>query len=342
MVDLWFVLVCAMFAAYVVLDGYDLGAGIISAFVARSDTERKTVLHTILPFWDGNEVFLVAGGATLYLAFPRLFPAFVSGFYLPVMIVLWLLMLRGLGIEMRHKMDQPLWNQLWDGAFFISSLLLVVFFGAALGNVVRGVSVDENGDFFAPLWTDFGVGEHVGVLDWYTVLVGITSVAWIARHGALHVAASTAPGPVQTRSRTLARTLVIPTLALGIATTGATFVVQPHVPSNLAARPWLGMFAVIAVAGGAASALYSRRGLDRLAFRGSSLMLIGMFGCACAGVHPYGLLARIPSRSVLATDAAAAPYALGVGLAWWLPGMALVALYTVVAHRRLLHGREDH
>lgn len=340
MVDLWFVLVCAMFAAYVVLDGYDLGAGIISPFVARTDAERKTVLHTILPFWDGNEVFLVAGGATLYLAFPRLFPIFVSGFYLPVMIVLWLLMLRGLGIEMRHKMDQPLWNQLWDGAFFVSSLLLVVFFGAALGNIVRGVSVDESGDFFAPLWTNFGVGEQVGILDWYTLLVGVTALVWIARHGALHVAASTA-GPVQTRSRALSRKLSIPTLVLGIATTAATFVVQPHVPSNLAARPWLVIFAVLAGAGGVASAVYGRRERERAAFRGSSLMLLGMFGCACAGVHPYGLLARIPARSVLATDVAAAPYALGVGLAWWLPGMTLVVTYTMFAHRRLLRREGD-
>ena len=152
--DIWFFLTCATFAAYVVLDGYDLGAGIVSPFVAKNDHEKHAVLNTILPFWDGNEVYLVTGGATLYLAFPRLFPVFVSGFYLPVMIVLWLLALRAIAIEMRHKLDQPLWNELWDGGFFFSSTLLVLFFGAAIGNVVRGVSVDENGEFFAPLWTN--------------------------------------------------------------------------------------------------------------------------------------------------------------------------------------------
>src|ERR1700753_128616 len=102
MVDLWFFLVCAMFAAYVVLDGYDLGAGIVSPFVAKNAGDKHAVLATLLPFWDGNEVFLVAGGATLYLAFPRLFPAFVSGFYLPVMIVLLLLGLRRGPVEVRH------------------------------------------------------------------------------------------------------------------------------------------------------------------------------------------------------------------------------------------------
>jgi cytochrome d ubiquinol oxidase subunit II len=185
MVDLWYVLVAAMFAAYVVLDGYDLGAGILQPFVAKSHAERLSVIDTIAPSWDANEVFLVAGGATLYLAFPRLFPAFMSGFYLPIMIVLWLLALRGLGIEMRHKVDHPLWNDLWDGGFFLASLLLVFFFGAALGNVVRGLPVDANGDFFAPLWTDFTVSGDVGILDWYTVLVGLTAVATLDHHGAL-------------------------------------------------------------------------------------------------------------------------------------------------------------
>jgi cytochrome d ubiquinol oxidase subunit II len=340
MVDLWFVLVCAMFAAYVVLDGYDLGTGIVAPFVAKTDAERRAVLHTILPFWDGNEVFLVAGGATLYLAFPRLFPAFVSGFYLPVMIVLWLLILRGLGIEMRHKLDQPLWNQLWDGAFFVSSLLLVVVFGAALGNVVRGVSIDENGDFFAPLWTNFRVDREVGILDWYTALVGLTALALISRHGALRLAASTSNDPeaaIFVRSRDLAARLAPASFVATFATTVATFFVQPNAVANVHARAWVTIFPAVAVGAMALSAHYGRTNRPRRAFRASSATLVGLFGSACASVHPYGLLARDPSRSVLATEAAASPYALGVGLAWWLPGMAIVIAYSILAHRRLLH-----
>jgi cytochrome d ubiquinol oxidase subunit II len=332
MVDLWFVLVCAMFAAYVVLDGYDLGAGIAMPFVAKDDAERRALLETILPVWDGNEVFLVAGGATLYLAFPRLFPAFVSGFYLPVMIVLWLLMLRGLGIEMRHKLDQALWNQLWDGGFFLSSALLVFFFGAALGNVVRGVTVDESGDFFAPLWTNFTVGDKVGILDWYTVLIGATAVAIIARHGALRLAARTEAPAVADRAAGLARRLRSPVLLLAVSATAATFVVQPHVRESLRERPWTGLIGMVALAGGVISAL---PGAER-AFRGSAASLAGLFGCACVGVYPYGLLARDPARSVLAESAAAGRYALGVGLAWWIPGMLIVAGYTLVVRRILL------
>jgi cytochrome d ubiquinol oxidase subunit II len=332
MVALWFVLTCAMFGAYVVLDGYDLGAGIVSPFVGKTDRERRVILDTILPFWDGNEVFLVAGGATLYLAFPRLFPAFVSGFYLPVMMVLWLLMLRGLGIEMRHKLDHPLWNQLWDGGFFVASLLLVFFFGAALGNVVRGVSVDENGDFFAPLWTDFRVGETVGILDWYTVLVGATAVVILARHGtlrvALHADATIDEGrAVAARARHVGERLWIPSWVLALAATIATFRVQPGVAAGLTTRPWTAALAI----GAAAGLIASRRG----AFLASSVSVACLFGCACIGVYPYGLVARVASRSVLAADAAADPYALGVGLAWWIPGMAAVVAYSIVAHRRL-------
>jgi cytochrome d ubiquinol oxidase subunit II len=345
MVDLWFALTCAMFAAYVVLDGYDLGAGIVAPFVAKNDRERRAVIDTILPFWDGNEVFLVAGGATLYLAFPRLFPAFVSGFYLPVMMVLWLLMLRGLGIEMRHKLDQPLWNELWDGAFFVSGLLLVFFFGAAMGNVVRGVSVDEHGTFFAPLWTNLRVGEHVGILDWYTITVGLTAVVLLGRHGALRLAARalTPDGAVAERARQVASRLFVPSIALALIASIATFQVQPHVLSGLSARPWTAVFALGAGAGLGLSGFFARTSTPRArerAFWASSVALAALFACACVGVHPYGLLARVASRSVLASEAAADPYALIVGLAWWLPGMGGVVAYSVFAHRRLLAGAE--
>ncbi len=334
MIELWFVLVCAMFAAYVVLDGYDLGAGIVSPFVAKTDAERKVVLHTILPFWDGNEVYLVAGGATLYLAFPRLFPAYMSGFYLPAMIVLWLLIGRGLGIEMRHMLDHPLWNQLWDGIFFLSSTLLVLFYGAALGNVVRGVSVDEHGDFFAPLWTDLRVGNDVGVLDWYTLLVGATAVVMLARHGALRIRAHTREDDatehaVGTRAGTLAGWLVAPGTVLALVATGATFRVQPRSVAS-----WTTALAAVAALGWVGSALAARAGRHHRAFQASAAALVGLFGCACAGVYPHGLVARVASRSILLADAAAEPYALGVGLAWWLPGMAAVVAYSAYAHRR--------
>ena len=139
METVWFVLVAFMLTAYVVLDGFDLGAGIMHLFVTRTDEERRLVLRAIGPVWDGNEVWLIAGGGTLFFAFPLLYASSFSGFYLPLNMVLWLLILRGVGIEFRMHLDNPVWRDFFDGLFAIGSLLLTVFFGAALGNVIRGV-----------------------------------------------------------------------------------------------------------------------------------------------------------------------------------------------------------
>src|SRR5258708_2188268 len=169
METLWFCLVALMIAAYVILDGFDIGAGIVHLFVARTDIERRQVIGSIGPGWDGNEVWLLAAGGTLYFAFPALYASSFSGFYLPLMVVLWLLILRGMSVELRSHVDSELWKSLWDVVFGGASLLLAVFFGAALGNVVRGVPLDSSGYFFLPLWTDFQPGRNSGVLDWFTV-----------------------------------------------------------------------------------------------------------------------------------------------------------------------------
>src|SRR5215831_6133525 len=167
METLWFMIVAFMIAAYVVLDGFDLGAGVIYPLAARTPAERQTIMRAIGPVWDGNEVWLLATGGTLYFAFPRLYASSFSGFYLPLMIVLWLLMLRAIGIEFRVHVRNHVWQNLFDGVFSVSSILLAVFFGAALGNVVRGVPLDASGYFFEPLWTTFfQLSNQPGILDW--------------------------------------------------------------------------------------------------------------------------------------------------------------------------------
>src|ERR1700722_5492090 len=183
MQTVWFMLVAVMIAVYVVLDGFDLGAGIIHLLVARTDSERRLVLRSIGPFWDGNEVWLLAGGGTLYFAFPALYASAFSGFYLALMIVLWLLILRGISIEFRTHVDSTLWRPFWDFLFGASSTLLALLFGVALGNVVRGVPLDASGYFFLPLWTDFQPGGNAGVIDWYTLLIGLASLSALALHG---------------------------------------------------------------------------------------------------------------------------------------------------------------
>src|SRR6266568_8057063 len=139
METVWFALVAFMLGMYLVLDGFDLGAGAIHLFAARTAPERRQILRAIGPVWDGNEVWLIAAGGTLFFSFPRLYAAAFSGFYLPLMIVLWLLMLRGLALELRSHIQNAVWLGLWDGLFFVGSTFLAVFYGAALANVVRGV-----------------------------------------------------------------------------------------------------------------------------------------------------------------------------------------------------------
>src|SRR6476646_8860166 len=187
MPTLWFVLVALMLAVYVVLDGFDIGAGIVYLLVGRTRSERRAVLRSIGPVWDGNEVWLLAAGGTLYFAFPALYASSFSGFYLPLMIVLWLLILRGISIEFRNHMESPVWQPFWDVVFAGSSALLAIFFGAALGNVVRGVPLDAAGEFFLPLWTNFTPGPNAGILDWYTILIGVLALAALSVHGGLWV-----------------------------------------------------------------------------------------------------------------------------------------------------------
>jgi cytochrome d ubiquinol oxidase subunit II len=183
----WFIIVAVMLTAYVVLDGFDLGTGVIYLAVAKNGVERRLLLRAIGPVWDGNEVWLLSAGGTLYFAFPLLYASSFSGFYLPLMMVLWLLMLRAIGIEFRTHIEHPVWQGFYDVVFSVSSGLLAIFFGAALGNVIRGVPLNAEGYFFEPLWTNFRAGSYPGILDWYTVFTGVIALVTLTVHGALYV-----------------------------------------------------------------------------------------------------------------------------------------------------------
>jgi cytochrome d ubiquinol oxidase subunit II len=152
---IWFGIAAVVVALYVVLDGFDFGAGTLHLFVARTDAERRQVLGAIGPFWDGNEVWLLAGGGVLFLAFPRVLAVGLSGFYFAIMLVLWVLILRGISVEFRSHVDDRLWRAFWDGTFWLASSLAPVLFGAALGNLVRGVPIDAEGWFTLSLFESF-------------------------------------------------------------------------------------------------------------------------------------------------------------------------------------------
>lgn len=334
METLWFCLVAVMIAMYVVFDGLDLGAGIVHLLVARDDRERRMVLRSIGPVWDGNEVWLLAAGGTLYFAFPALYASSFSGFYLPLMMVLWLLILRGIAIEFRNHLEGPVWPPFWDVVFACSSVLLSIFFGAALGNVLRGVPLDAGGHFFEPLWTDWHPRGETGILDWYTIPVGLAAFFALMLHGALWVALKT-NDEVHERARMLVAPAWWGAVLLTTLVTLLTFRLQPQVPGNLAVRPWGYVFPALAVAGLLGVRWFVSRRAEARAFLASSAYLVGMLCSAAFGLYPYVLPSvGDPALGLTVETAAAAEHGLRIGLGWWIPGLLLVIAYFVFTYRQ--------
>jgi len=334
METLWFCLLALMLATYVVLDGFDFGVGVLHLWVAKSEPERQQVLRSIGPVWDGNEVWLLAMAGTMFLAFPKLLATAFAGFYLPLMIVLWLLMFRALGIELRHQLQDRLWAQFWDVAFSLSSLLLAVVIGAALGNVVRGVSLAEDGTFFASFWTDFRVSGEIGILDWFTILYGITTAIALTHHGALWLAART-DAEVLKRTTRAAQALWPVNALLTVLVMAATYVVQPNVVESLQDRPWSLVFLFIAIAGLFGSRIYRIRQQGHRAFIASCVFLYGMMASGASWVFPFVLPGRDGSTGLTIDEAASAAYGLKVALVWWVPGILLVLCYTTFVYRTM-------
>ena len=329
----WFCLVAVMIAMYVLLDGFDLGAGAIHLLVAKTDDERRQVLASIGPVWDGNEVWLLAAGGTLYFAFPALYASGFSGFYLPLMIVLWLLILRGSSIEFRNHIKSAVWDPFWDFLFCASSLLLAVFYGAALANVVRGVPLDESGYFFEPLWTNFQLGDNIGILDWYTILVALFALIVLMGHGAAFLAWK-ADGVVHERSRRLTWRLYLLVGVLWPVLTVITSIMQPAMWHAFLSRPLAWLLGTAALAGFAAVFVCTRRRRELSAFAGSSAFLGALMLAPATCLFPVMLRsADNASLSLTAYNSSTDAHGLRIALAWWVIGFPLAVLYFVVIFR---------
>ena len=333
MATVWFMIVAVMVAIYVVLDGFDLGAGAVHLFIARDDDERRTVIRAVAPVWDGNEVWLLAAGGTLYFAFPQLYASGFSGFYLLLMMVLWLLMLRAIGIEFRHHVLEPVWKGFFDTIFGLSSILLAIFFGAALGNVVRGVPLNSDGYFFEPLWTNWRVGAQNGILDWYTVMCGVVALITLVVHGSLYLANKT-EGELNRRARNVASLLWPAQVLLTVFSLISTVWAVPGILTNYARWPIGYLVPAVVVA----SLIYmyfahSHRN-EKGAFLASCAYIIAMLVGAVFAVYPNVLPASTgPQYNLTIYNSATGAHGMSVGLVWWAIGMVLAATYFVFLYR---------
>jgi cytochrome d ubiquinol oxidase subunit II len=334
LVEIWFALLCFMLIVFVVLDGWDIGAGILHHVVARTDRERREVIAAIGPLWSWHEVWLVAAGGTFVLAFPAAMAAAFSGFYLALWMVLWSFVLRGISIEVGGHIHDALWQAFWDFVFAVSNLLLAVLFGAALGNVIRGVPIDPSGRFSMALFTDFGVRGQVGILDWFTISVALFATVLLAAHGATYLRFKTM-GLLHERSQRMARALWIAAAALFPIVSLETSVVRPGFYEAMAGRPIAWLF--VALLAGGVWALWTglRSAAETRAFAGSGAIIVGLLGSAAASVFPEILHSTIaPEHSMTAYQAATSSRGLSVALIWWPVAAGLAITYFIVIMRK--------
>ncbi len=333
MVETWYGIFWMMVGVYVILDGRTLGAGALRLTVASSADERRQVLDAIGPMWSWYEVWLVGVGGVFMLAFPIALSAAFSGYYLALFLILWLLVLRGIAIEFGRHFEQPLWNSFWDVVLTASSAALLLLFGVAFGNAVRGVPLNERGEFCLALFTDFGVRGNVGLFDWFTLSTGLLALAGLSAHGATFLTTKTR-GFVQARSRALGGWLWLATLGLGLLVAIETWVVRPDLCSALVSRPLCWAFILLAAAGCSGVYYAHLSGRDGLAFAGSCALIAGIVGARASAAFPELLHSTLdPAHTLSAYNAASRHQSLVIGLVWFAVALPLAGLWHVLATR---------
>jgi cytochrome d ubiquinol oxidase subunit II len=332
MLEAWYALMALMVAMFLILDGWNIGAGILHHAIARSDAERGEVIRALGPAWSWNEVWLVAFGGVLFLVFPTIYAVVVSGFYFAVMMLLWSLVLRALGIELRHLIDDPLWHLCCDALFRLGSVLVAALLGAAVGNLVRGVPLQADGWFALPLFTDFGVRGAVGLLDWYTASVAALFVALLAAHGAGYLAVRARGGVAAQAWRACLRGWVATAVILLLVVI-ETWHIRPDFLAHLLAAPagWAGilllLLGVVLVAVGAATACAQR------AFVGGCLTILAVVVELAVGFMPETLHSLGPGASLGASAVVTPPYGLAAPLPWLVLALLLAVTYLILIQR---------
>lgn len=315
----WYILFVVIIAGYLILDGFDMGVGILHPFLAKNDTERRISLNSIGPIWDGNEVWLVLGGGALFAAFPFVYASLFSGFYIAMLLVLLVLILRTVAIEFRSKREMPRWRKGWDWVFFASSLGIALLLGVAFGNIMAGVPLDAEHDIVASLFE---------LLSPYALLVGVTTVVMLAMHGGMYLTLKT-EGELQARVRHWIPRLMVVFFVLNTIVVISTVLLQEAIADRYLAEIWPVIFPTLALVALALAAVNLRRGRDFVAFICSGAMIALLLISAAAGLYPNLLISSIdPAYNLTIFNAASEANTLTVMLVIALIGMPFVLIYT--------------
>ncbi|MFY0627413.1 MAG: cytochrome d ubiquinol oxidase subunit II [Reichenbachiella sp.] len=344
----WYILISLIVIIFFLLDGYDFGTGIIHLFFAKKEKDKEVISKAAGLFWDSNEVWLVAAGGLIFMAFPTYYASVFSGFYLPLIMVLWLVIFRAIGLELRSQFNYPMWKNIWDRAFGVSSLLLALFFGMALANIVRGVNLGgvENGKslyeahyFFLPLWNgSFSpTSDHPGVIDWFTLIIGLIAVVVLAIHGAHWIILKT-NASINDHLKTVVLIMNIVLVALTVLSLIVWHLINPQPFSNFMDRPWMFLFPTIYLTG-LFSIFFVKN--DSWRFGASSLLIIGGISASLASIFPEILPSTNnlnPGLTIYNTSTSV--YGMNVALPWAIIGIVLLVAYFII-QKKLTSGKID-
>ncbi len=321
--NIWYLLIGVLLTGYAILDGFDLGVGVLYPFIAKKDKERRLLLNATGPFWDGNEVWLLTGGGALFAAFPQVYATVFSGFYLALTLVLLALILRAVSFEFRSRVESPAWRKLWDYIFFVGSLVPALLFGVAVGNVIRGVPLNAQKEF---------TGNFFTLLNPFALLVGLTGLAMFVTHGAIYTVMKT-NGPIAERARRWANGAWTALVVLAILTTIFAAVEVPQRFVNALRLPLIWLIPVLTAVFMGLTRWSLSQGKAGRAFLFSSLVIIGLMGIWGAANYPYMLPAsNAPEYSLTIYNASSSRLTLLVMLIIALIGMPLVLAYTIYVY----------
>ncbi|AUC82024.1 cytochrome d ubiquinol oxidase subunit II [Lacinutrix sp. Bg11-31] len=347
----WYIIIAIVLVMFFILDGYDFGTGIIHLFFAKKEEDKEVIAKSAGLFWDSNEVWLVAAGGMLFMAFPTFYASVFSGFYLPLIIVLWLIIFRAIGLEFRGQFNYQMWKDIWDKSFGVASLLLALFFGIALGNIVRGVNLGgvENGVstyeghyFFLPLWdsTFSPLSKTPGIIDWFTIIIGVISVVTLAIHGANWIILKT-NSSINNKLKGVIFKLNIALAILTIFSIIVWLKVNPNALDNFINRPYLIIFPIIYLTGLVGLFFIKKLKKESYGFTFSTLLVLGGITSSLASLFPV-ILPSINNvnESLTIYNTSASEYGLSVALNWGIIGFILLFVYMII-QKRLMGGKID-